>query len=68
MENFNIEVEDIKYIVKPNPDGTFSLLRQDLEVINLRRIHTAGTESKWETNEGYKNQLVDKIGAKIDQH
>lgn len=68
MEKFNIEVEGIKYMVQSNGDGTYSLLSKGLEVLRLKlnigNVHTF----KWESEEGYKNELIDKFGQAIEDN
>lgn len=68
MGNFNIELEGIKYLVQPNVDGSFSLLSKGEEVLKLRLIVGESLAFKWESDEGYKNQLIDKIGQAIEDH
>jgi hypothetical protein len=68
MGKFNIEVEGIKYMVQSNGDGTYSLLSREMEVLklklNLGRVHAF----KWESEEGYKNELIDKLGEAIENN
>ena len=68
MDKFNVEVEGIKYLVQPNEDGSFSLLSKGLEALKLRLIVGVSLAFKWESDEGYKNQLIDKIGQAIEDH
>lgn len=68
MGNFNIEVEGIKYLVQSNGDGSFSLLSKGEEMLKVRLIVGERLAFKWESDEGYKNQLIDKIGQAIENH
>ena len=68
MDKFNVEVEGIKYLVQTNVDGSFSLLSKGVEVLKLRLIVGVSLAFKWESDEGYKNHLIDKIGQAIEDH
>jgi hypothetical protein len=68
MEKFNIEVEGIKYLVQPNADGTFGLLSKGVEVLRLKLNVGAVHQFKWESEDGYKNELIDKFGSAIENH
>ena len=68
MEKFNIEVEGIKYQVQSNGDGTYSLLSRGLEVLKLKLNVGSAHAFKWESEEGYKNELIDKFGEAIENN
>ena len=68
MEKFNIEVEGIKYMVQSNSDGTYSLLSKGMEVLRLKLNVGTIHSFKWESEEGYKNELIDKFGEAIENN
>ena len=68
MGKFNIEVEGIKYSVQSNGDGTYSLLSRGLEVLKLKLNIGSSHSFKWESEEGYKNELIDKFGEAIENN
>ena len=65
MENINIELQGIRYLVRPDGD-TFALIVRGQVITTLIKNTTRDGAAKWETQEGYKNQLVDTIGKAID--
>lgn len=68
MEKFYIEVEGIKYMVQSNGDGTYSLLSRGMEVLKLKLNIGSVNAFKWESKEGYKNELIDKYGLAIESN
>lgn len=68
MEKFNIEVEGIKYMVQSNGDGTYSLLSKGTEVLRIKLNVGTSHAFKWESEEGYKNELIDKFGEAIENN
>ena len=67
MKNFNIRVNYITYSIQQN-ENRYSVFQDGNELFILRAMVGKNLVFHWETNEGEKSHLIDKIGLLIENH